>query len=1850
MLRLVGYQNLTQIYAGTRTLVYRGIREEDQKPIVIKMLRYEYPSFSELVQFRNQYTITKNLHISGIIKTYSLENYENSYALVMEDFGGVSLKDWSIQNSEISLDEFFHIAIQIVTILDGLYRSRVIHKDIKPSNILINPITKEIRLIDFGIASLLPRETQTLTSPNVLEGTLAYLSPEQTGRMNRGIDYRSDFYSLGVTFFELLTGQLPFYCDDPMKLLHCHIAKRPPQVHDINSTIPLAVSNIAFKLMAKNAEDRYQSALGLKHDLETCWKQWQTQGEISVFELGSRDICDRFIIPEKLYGRQAEVQQLLAAFERVSQGNREMILVAGFSGIGKTAIVNEIHKPIVKQSGYFIKGKYDQFQRNIPLSAIVQSFQDLMGQLLSEANTQIQDWKTQILAALGEQGQVIIDVIPELQSIIGQQRQVTELEPSAAQNRFSTLFLKFIQVFTTKEHPLVIFLDDLQWADSASLKLIQLLMSQIDNHYLLLIGAYRDNEVSSGHPLILTLQDIQKHAENIETITLKPLNTLDLNYLVADTLKCTTEVALPLTQLVYQKTQGNPFFSNQFLKYLYNENLISFNFEKGFWECNIAQVKTLSLTDDVVDFMSLQLQKLPEVTQNVLKLAACINNHFNLSVLANIYEKSLPETAAALWTALREGLIIPTNKVYRFFQEDLSLDDSQKLNNNIEPITVEYKFLHDRVQQAAYTLIPENDKNFTHLKIGQLMLVNSTPEIREEKIFEIVNQFNIGVDLITAAPARHELAQLNLQAGTKAKSATAYGAAVEYINSGIELLTASCWEDQYELTLSLYLEAVEVAYLSTEFHRMEILAETVLENAKALLDKVKIYSIKIQACIAQNQLLLGIETALPVLQMLGVNLPPKPTQTDIVKSLQAANSVLMGNKTSDLINLPKMDNPEKLAALSILSSMFGAAYNGYPAMFPPLICEEIILSVKYGNAPVSAFAYASYGAILLTFMGDIDAGYEFGNLALNLVSKLDAKEIKAKTFCVVNCLIKHWKKPLKSTFPLFIEGYHSGWETGDLEWSAWCAFSYTLYLYLSGTELYSLEQEMSSYAQAIAQFKQKTSLNYLNIYYQSVYCLLGDTENQLQIKGHIYDEEVMLPIHQQASDRPAIYHLYINKLILCYLFCDYEQAIKHAEIAEQYLDGVLGIYVVVLLPFYDSLARLALYPHTTVDIQQEILHKVSENQAKIKQWADYAPMNHQHKFYLVAAEQNRVLGKYLEAMNYYDLAIAEAKENKYLQEEALASELAAKFYWESGKEKIAQVYFTDAYYAYTRWGAIAKVKDLEQRYPQMFALLSRRSNLIFNPNDTIVKNDSTSSHIHQTQQNTHYYSTTISNVLDLSSVIKASQTLASEIKLEKLLSTLMELVIENAGAKKCVLVLLKNERLLIEAIAKINQVPISTILVSIPIAESDEIPISLINYVSHTSQTLVIDDATTEDLFISDPYIQQKEPKSLLCTPIIKQGKLMGILYLENHLTTGAFTSDRLQVINLLMAQAAISLENAQLYGQLAEYSQNLELKVEQRTQELKEKANQLESALQKLSSTQSQLVQAEKMSSLGQLVAGIAHEINNPVSFIYGNLTYTSEYVNSLLELINLYQKLYSQPLPEIQQKISDMELDFITEDLPKMLKSMRFGAERIEEIVSSLRMFARLDEAGIKRVDIHSGIDSTLLILQHRLKFKQNRQSLPIAVKQNYGNIPQIYCYASELNQVFISILSNAIDALQEDVSNQPGREKQPTITISTEVKNAESILIRIADNGPGMSNAVLGKIFDPFFTTKPVGSGTGLGLSISYAIVVEKHGGQLLCSSSPGMGTEFTIEIPIQTFDTAISRETTNTNAKLRKCESA
>ncbi|WP_442938342.1 ATP-binding protein [Nostoc sp.] len=750
--RIPGYNLTEQIYNGSRTVVYRAVREIDSLRVAIKLLKNPYPNFSELLSFRNQYVITKNLNSPLIVQTYSLEPYQNGYVLFMEDFGGISLKEWAVkEGNRLSLGEFLEVAIALCNTLDILYSDRIIHKDIKPSNILINPETKQVKLIDFSIASLLPRETQTLVNPNVLEGTLAYISPEQTGRMNRGIDYRTDFYSLGVTFYELLTGVLPFQSNEAMELVHSHIAKAPRLIHEINLQIPFVLSKIVSKLMAKNAEDRYQSALGLKFDLEKCLTQLRETGEIAGFEIAQRDLCDRFIIPDKLYGRDKEVQTLLQAFERVSLGATEMILVAGFSGIGKTAVVNEVHKPIVRQRGYFIKGKYDQFQRNIPFSAFVQAFQDLMEQLLTESEAQIQQWKNKILDAVGENGQVIIEVIPELSRIIGEQPPAIELSGTAAENRFNLLFQKFTQVFTSAEQPLVMFLDDLQWADLASLKLMELLMA--DTSYLLLIGAYRDNEVNPAHPLILTLSEIQKNQATINTITLAPLSQVKVNQLVADTLKCPETLALPLSQLISQKTQGNPFFATQFLKALHQDRLIQFTpptppYRAGGWQCDIAQVNQQAVTDDVVVFMSFQLRKLPPSTQQILQLAACIGNQFDLATLAIVSEQSEIETSADLWKALQSGLILPIGDVYKFYQGE----ENERLvvsNENTTKQIAKYRFLHDRVQQAAYSLIPDEQKTATHLKIGQLLQQNFSELEQEEKLFDLVGHFNLGSELIT---------------------------------------------------------------------------------------------------------------------------------------------------------------------------------------------------------------------------------------------------------------------------------------------------------------------------------------------------------------------------------------------------------------------------------------------------------------------------------------------------------------------------------------------------------------------------------------------------------------------------------------------------------------------------------------------------------------------------------------------------------------------------------------------------------------------------------------------------------------------------------------------------------------------------------------------------------------------------------------------------------------------------------------------------------------------------------------------------------------------------------------------
>lgn len=1520
-INIPGYRLTEQIYNGNRTQVYLGFKESDSQAVAIKLLQSEYPTFTELLQFRNQYTIAKNLDLPGIVKHLSLENYQNGFALIMEDYGGISLASYMTascfeKTDEITdnLADFFQMALQIVTTLEGLYRCRIIHKDIKPQNILINPQTKQIKLIDFSIASLLPRESQEIQNPNQLEGTLAYISPEQTGRMNRGIDYRTDFYSLGVTFYEMLAGQLPFPSTDPMELVHCHIARQPIPPIAINPAIPQVLNDIVMKLMAKTAEDRYQTAFGIKYDLEKCWEQYAaTSGRIEPFELGKRDISERFVIPEKLYGREIEVETLLAAFERISSGNSEIMLVAGFSGIGKTAVVNEVHKPIVRQRGYFIKGKFDQFNRNIPFSAWVQALQNLMRQLLTESAAVVQEWKAKILAALGENGQVIIDVIPELELLIGKQPLAPELEGSAAQNRFNLLFQNFIRVFATQEHPLVIFLDDLQWADSASLKLMQLLLSR-DTSSLLLIGAYRDNEVSPAHPLMLTLDEIQKTNATINQITLAPLDQLSLNCLIADTLSCPPQRASYLTELVLAKTQGNPFFTNQFLKSLYEDQLISFDFSCNYWQCDIAQIKALSISNDVVEFMATQLQKLPENTQAVLKLAACIGNTFDLATLAIVHEKSQAETAADLWKALQEGLIIPINEVYKFFQDESSVKDQEHLE-----LTIPYKFLHDRVQQAAYFLIPKDQKQSTHLKIGRLLLANTPEKEQEEKIFDIVNQLNIAVDLIDSKTERDELVQLNLIAGRKAKASTAYAAAIGYLSVGMKLQAVDSWQTHYHQTLALYELAAESAYLSGNFDQMEAWSGLVLNEATTLLDQVKVYEVKIQAYMAQARGLDAVKTGLQVLKLLGINLLENPQPSDIQQAIVETRANLGSRQIEDLINLPPMIDSEKLAAMQILSSLSSATYISAPQMYPLTVCQRVNLSLQYGNAAWSAFAYATYGLIMCGVVGDIEFGYQFGRLALTVASQFNVKEIKPKTFFIFGGMVAHWKEPVRETLKPLLEGYQIGLETGDIEYAAYSACYACHHLYFAGAELTELEAEMASYSHALKQLKQIASFNYNEIFRQAVLNLLGESENCCILVGAAYNEEELLSQHLAGNDRNGLHYLYLNKLILCYLFWELPQAIANAALAEEYIDSAIALLCVPVFHFYDSLVQLATLTDLSTSNREQILEKIAQNQQKLETWAKCAPMNHLHKFYLVEAERHRVLGENVEAMDNYDRAIAIAKENQYINEEALANELATKFYLAWGKETIAQTYIIAAYYTYSRWGAKAKIEDLEKRYSQLLVpILSK--NIGAKIGETITQ---TTQEI-ATIKVTNSTGRGISSALDLTTVIEASQVISGEINLDKLISTLMKVVMENAGATGGALILEQSGELFITAQSVGNNCQLQ----SISVDGSQEIPVSVVNYVWRTAETLVINDATQEVNWAAEPYIIQHRPKSLLCLPIQHQGIYIGILYLENDLTEAVFTADRLELLKVLSAQAAISIENARLY-------QSLDNKVQERTAQL---------------------------------------------------------------------------------------------------------------------------------------------------------------------------------------------------------------------------------------------------------------------------------------------------------------------------
>ncbi|MGK7923913.1 MAG: AAA family ATPase [Spirulina sp.] len=1507
MVSLAGYEDFFQIHDSSNSQVYRARRIGDRQSVILKFLNRDYPTSEQIRRYKQEYHLTCQLDAPGIIKAYNLEEWQRSYAIALEDFGGISLQQWLKNQKTLELREFLELAIAATESLLQIHAQNIIHKDINPANIVFNPQTKELKIIDFGIATQLSRENPTLKNPNVLEGTLAYISPEQTGRMNRGLDYRTDFYSLGVTFYELLTGQLPFNSQDPLELVHAHIAKLPQftqfQIPNSKFQIPSILQEIVLKLIAKNAEDRYQSAYGLKVDLEYCLQQLTETGNIVPFPLAREDISDRLQIPQKLYGREKEITILLSAFERVAEtGHVELMLVAGYSGIGKSSLVRELYKPITARRGYFISGKFDQFQRNIPYSAIVAAFRGLIEQLLGENEQQLQVWRQKLLQALGNNGQIIIDVIPEVELIIGQQPPVPILGANEAQNRFNLVIGNFIRVFCDAEHPLTLFLDDLQWADLATLKLIERLLVDKQTEFLLLFGAYRNNEVSDSHPLTLALKKLQQNkaafakrgSSRIDQIILNPLAFEEILCLLEDALGARVskdpENLRDLARLIQQKTGGNPFFINEFLQALDDEKLLIFHPQEKCWQWDILEIEAREFTDNVVELMVEKLQQLPESSQESLSIAACLGAEFDLKLLTWIEEKSPQDIFEWLKIALDRNFILPLSE----------------LDENL--LVQSYKFAHDRIQQAAYTLIPEEKRAGKHAAIGRILLERTSETEREEKLFDIVNQLNRGLQSLGDIEEREKLARLNLKAGCKANDANAYAAAIAYLETGMSLLGVQSWQNYYQLTLRLYQEAAKATYLNAEIERMEALAATIAKEAQTPLDRIALGKIQLDAYTNQGRIAEALAVGLEILASLGIEFPPDASRADFAPALASIRNLIGDRQPADLIHLPRMQDPIALETSALLIKIAPVTYLAAPALFPLTVFKQIELSITYGNAPASAFSYSTYGMILCGVLGEFSLGYEYGQLALKILSQFDDRQFDAAILMVIYRFINHWKTHFKESIEPLQNAFRVGLETGDLSYGGYCNHGYCLRLYLTGRELSEMEREIEHSHQMLEAIGQKNSLNYNRPYWQAALNLQGKSEHPHRLVGKAMDEESLIAYYQNNKNGSGLWGIYVTKTTLCYFFEEFDEALAASLSAQQYLTAATSHPLIPIWCFYNSLARLAVYRSPVIKSdasdRESFLVEVRENQEKLKCWADSAPMNYLHKFYLVAAEYHRTIGEKIEAMEFYDRAIATAKKQEFIQEEALANELAAKFYLDWGKEKFARLYFQEAHYCYDRWGAIAKLRHLEKQYPQLFSVATGEStnppsseNATFNP---LITSDSSNS-----------------TVLDIASVMKATQAISSEIVLDKLLASLMKILVENAGAQRGILLLSRGNRLIVEATKEAEFAEVSASK-SIPLEDFKMISTRLVRYVTRTRETVFLHDATREGRFIDDPYIQQYQCQSIACVPLINQGNLQGIIYLENNLTTGAFTRERLKLLSTLAAQAAISLENAQLYNNIA--------------------------------------------------------------------------------------------------------------------------------------------------------------------------------------------------------------------------------------------------------------------------------------------------------------------------------------------
>lgn len=1480
-----------EIFRGRRSVVHRGHYRTGER-IVVKLLREARPSPRRVAWARREYELIRSLaHIEGVVRPMGFGMIGEAVGLVTEDIGGASLAELT-KNSRLPLEEILRLSVRAATTLDGIHKAGVIHKDINPSNIVYNRGTGQMRIIDFGIATSLPEEDVPLDDARAAEGTLAYVSPEQTGRMNRRVDQRTDLYAMGVTLYQLVTGRLPFQATDPLELMHAHLARVPAPPHEVDASVPAGLSAVIVRLLAKDADHRYSSAGSLAADLQTAADLLRDKGTIPPFPLDHVRRGAKLRLPQRLIGRDADLAVVVRAFDAAAAGPMQVLWVGGYSGVGKSALVQEMHRPITERRGLWGSGKFDQYQRSVAFSALAQAFREVVRQLLG--NTNAAAWGQRLREALGPNGRLVVELVPELGHLIGPTPEVPALPPAEAQRRAEHTLGRFVGALADEKHPLVLFIDDLQWIDPASLALLEALLVRSTTRHLLFVGAYRDNEVPAGHPLALLIGQLDGARQvAVSRVELKPLTLPDVEIFVNESLDAPAQKARALAALVAAKTQGNPFFMREFMKALVSEGLLT-STDAG-WKWNVDHISKMGITDNVVELMAGKLLGLPQTTRDVLRVAGALGAEFDLAGLALTIDLSARDAWMALWPAMSSGAIVALDEAWKLV--------GLEVEGLAETLEVRFRFSHDRVQQAAYTLTPETELPRLHARIGERLLAGlGTGESLGSELFRAIGHLNLGRAATSLSAV--ELARLELTAARRAKGAAGFAAARDYALVGLELLGQAPFVHDHGLALALVEIATETAYQTGDFPLMERMFAIGVENARSALDAAWLHEIRIESFNASGRPLDALLHALETLEALGVSCPREPGMAEVGAELAAAAEALAGRSHDALAAMPDIEDPATRTAVALICKVYSSAYVASPFVFLVLTLRQVRLVMTHGNCAVSPLAYAVYGLILAGVVGDVRAGYAFGQLSDRLLTRPDVARYRAQALHLFSCHTRFWSEHLRRSADGEREAWRVGLETGELEFGCYGGHVASKYAFFYGESLTTLLPEIAQYTEAMGRLKNALALSSHVSWHQAARNLVESSAEPWRLAGPVLDVASARPVWEAAGNRMALSNALTARLFLSVVFERWEEASQLADEGATVLDSVLSQFNQPLHHFLSGLARLGAVGAGQASL--ELLAKVDEDLAKLRTWADAAPVNFAQKVALLDAERARVTGDDAAATKAYDIAAELAEANGFVTDEALACEAAARHHAAAGRRRQARHALRDAHESYVLWGATTKVSWLEAAHAELAPLL---------PGDEIAATTTTSTTGWRARGS-----------LDLASVLKASQAISSEVVLPQLLKRLVATLMENAGADRVVILLERGGDLAIEATAEGDAEALT--LDGRLIGPDTDVAVSVVNYVARTGEALVLDDAAKSPEFGRDPWFERGSARSVLCQALFSSGRLRGVVYLENRSAPGVFDKNRTELVGLLASQIATSVDHARLYA-------NLEERVAERTARL---------------------------------------------------------------------------------------------------------------------------------------------------------------------------------------------------------------------------------------------------------------------------------------------------------------------------